>query len=90
MTGLHLITHGGIDGFSRTTVYLRCANNNGASTVAEEGCRVPHKVCSDLGGENLMLWRYMVEQHTSRSIVITTHNCEIVVGFNAMCYYPVL
>lgn len=81
-----LITHGGIDGFSRTIVYLRCANNNRASTVADafmEACSMhglPQKVRSDLGGENVEVWRYMVEQHMSHSAVITgssTHNERI-------------
>ena len=53
-----LVTHGGIDGYSRTVVYLRCAGNNRAVTVlhafmdavARHG--IPEKVRSDLGGEN--------------------------------------
>ena len=28
--------HGGIDGYSRTVIYLKCANNNRANTVL--GC----------------------------------------------------
>jgi hypothetical protein len=48
-----------------------------------EACGVhglPQKVCSDLGGENVKVWRYIVEQHTSNSAVITgssTHNERI-------------
>lgn len=81
-----LVTHGGIDGYSRTVVYLRCAGNNRAVTVlhafmdavARHG--IPEKVRSDLGGENTEVWRYMVEQHRSdRAIVVgsSTHNVRI-------------
>ena len=41
---------------------------------------LPEKVRSDLGGENVDVWRYMVEQHGSSSSVITgssTHNERI-------------
>ena len=81
-----LVTHGGIDGFSRTIVYLRCSENNRASTVLcafMRACEVhglPQKVRSDLGGENIEVWRYIVEQHRSDSAVITgssTHNERI-------------
>ena len=57
-----LVIHGGIDGFSRTIVYLHCANNNRAETVltqfhkATSTYGIPCKVRSDLGGENV-LWR---------------------------------
>ena len=77
------ITHGG---FSRTVVYLRCAGNNRAVTVlrafmeAITNYGVPEKVRSDLGGENIEVWRYMIEQHRSdRAIVVgsSTHNERI-------------
>ncbi len=29
----HMVIHGGIDGYSRTVVFLRCSDNNRASTV---------------------------------------------------------
>ena len=78
-----LVTHGGIDGYSRTVVYLRCSDNNRADTVMsafEEAVRMPSKLRSDLGGENVDIWRYMVEQHSDSSAVITgasTHNQRI-------------
>ena len=80
------VVHGGIDGFSRTIVYLRCSNNNRAVThlslfvSAVRSYGLPEKVRSDLGGENVDVWRYMVEQHGSSSSVITgssTHNERI-------------
>ena len=81
-----LITHGGIDGFSRTVVYLRCSGNNRAVTVlnafmnAASSYGIPEKVRSDLGGENLEVWRYMIEHHRSdRAVVVgsSTHNERI-------------
>ena len=81
-----MVTYGGIDGYSHTIVYLRCSSNNRASTVldcfveAAEEHGLPNKVRTDLGGENVEVWRYMVEQHSSCSAVITgssTHNERI-------------
>jgi len=54
-----IVTHGGIDGFSRTIVYLRSSVNNMASTVmscftdAVSKYGVPDQVRFDLGGENV-------------------------------------
>ena len=52
------IIPGGIDGFSRTIVYLNYVINNNAETVlscfedAVERFGLPNKVYSNLGGEN--------------------------------------
>ena len=71
------VIHGGIDGFSRTIVYLHCSNNNRAVThlslfvSAVRSYGLP---------ENVDVWRYMVEQHGGSSSVITcssTHNERI-------------
>ena len=49
--------HGGIDGFSRLTVFLRASNNNKAATVlrlfqgAVDEYALPSLVRSDKGGE---------------------------------------
>ena len=81
-----LVIHGGVDGYSRTVVFLACSDNNRASTVFtafEEAVAtygIPSRVRSDLGGENVDVWRYMIEQHSSESAVITgssTHNERI-------------
>lgn len=81
-----LVTHGGIDGFSRTIVYLRCSVNNKARTVlssfsdAVTKYGVPNKVRSDLGGENQQVWEYMIDQHGTESAVVvgsSTHNERI-------------
>ena len=52
------VTHGGIDAFSPTIVYLRCSSNNQAANVlhsfadAVSKYGLPNKIRSDLGGEN--------------------------------------
>lgn len=80
-----IITHGGIDGFSRTR-YLRSSVDNLASTVmsnfsdAISKYKVPDQIRTDLGGENVEVWRHMVEQHSSSLAVLTgasTHNGHI-------------
>ena len=81
-----LVIHGGIDGYSRTIVYLRCSSNNTASTVissfsdAVSKYGVPDQVRSDRGGENTQVWQFMLEQHHSQSAVLvgsSTHNQRI-------------
>ena len=80
------VTHGAIDGYSRTIMYLKCADNNRASTVLSsfvEAAHVhglPEHVRTDHGGENIEVWRFMVDQHSSASSVIagsSTHNERI-------------
>lgn len=80
------VTHGGIDGYSRTIVYLKCHDNNRADTVlsafqdAVYDYGLPSRIRSDLGGENVDVWRYMIEQLSDMSAVITgcsTHNERI-------------
>ena len=54
-----LVTHGGIDGFSRYVVYFLCSPNNCSATVLElfwdaiQECGLPDCVRSDRGGENV-------------------------------------
>ena len=69
--GLHklirwgFVVHGGIDGFSRLVVFLKCATNNRAETVMStfmDGTRrygIPSRVRSDHGGENADVGRFM-------------------------------
>ena len=60
------LVHGGIDGYSRTVVFLSCATNNASQTVfnlfqqATEEYGVPSRVRSDKGGENIKVCRFMV------------------------------
>ena len=59
-----LVIHGGVDGFSRTIVYLRCSTNNEASSVmtsyldAISIYGLPDQVRSDQRGVNIEMWRY--------------------------------
>ena len=82
-----MVIHGAVDGYSRKILYLKCANNNKASTVvsyfshAASTFGIPDKVRSDLGGENTDVWRYMLHYNDMQpSCIITgssTHNERI-------------
>ena len=81
-----IVIQGCVDGYSRTLIYLRCSDNNRALTNlsffvdAVQNYGLPERVRTDLGGENVDIWRYMVEQHETDSAVITgssTHNTRI-------------
>ena len=60
--------HGGIDGYSRLIVYLRCNNNNRASRVANDFVQattkyfIPSRVRSDYGRENIDVAKFMLTQ----------------------------
>ncbi|CAB3996278.1 uncharacterized protein LOC110252499 [Paramuricea clavata] len=59
----------GIDGFSRLVTFGKFSTNNRAATVlqvfrgAVERYGHPVKIRTDHGGENVEIWRYMVETH---------------------------
>ena len=82
-----LVTHGGIDGFSRLITYLQCSNNNASETVTECFLKathqfgIPSRVRSDHGTENVGVWRFMEEVRGSgRNSYIagrSVHNCRI-------------
>ena len=61
------IIHGSIDGFSRLIVFLKCSTNNTAATVfdsfinATQSYGVPRRLRTDLRGENVDAWQYMVD-----------------------------
>ena len=60
------MTHGGIDGYSRMIMLLKCSTNNRASTVYElfidaiGNYGVPSCVTSDQGGENYLVAQFML------------------------------
>jgi hypothetical protein len=82
-----IITHGGIDGFSRFIVYLDCSTNNSAERVYEHFINainkynLPSRVRSDYGLENVLVARHMIDNRgTNRRSMITgssTHNQRI-------------
>ena len=82
-----LVTHGGIDGYSRLIVYLQCSSNNRSHTVFElflgaiQKHMVPSRVRSDQGMENTLVAQYMIEKRgAERRSMITgcsTHNQRI-------------
>ena len=60
------VIHGGINGFSRTIVYLRCSTNN--------------RAYQSTGGENIRVWEYLTDEHGSSNAVVvgsSTHNERI-------------
>ena len=78
-----LVIHAGVDGFSRTIVFIKCSDNNRASTVLETFLRgassfgSPFRVRTDHGGENVDVWRHMLSNSDDPSCVIagsSTHN----------------
>ena len=82
-----MVVHGGVDGFSRAVVFLRCSNNNEATTVLEQfllGTRTFHTPCrirTDHGTENVEVARYMLQTHNMASNPVITgrsiHNQRI-------------
>lgn len=78
------IVHGAIDGYSRLITFLKCSTNNRAVTVlqnfmdATQEYGLPSRVCTDLGGENVMVWEYMEElRGAGRNSYLTGHNTRI-------------
>ena len=61
------VIHGGIDGFSRLIVFLKCSTNNRSEMVRDEFLTAtqnyewPSRVRTDYGGENVLVWALMEE-----------------------------
>ena len=84
-----MVIHGGIDGYSRTVVYLHCSDNNRTATVlscfteAILSYGVPSRVRLNRGDENVMVANFMLshpQRGTRRGSFITgrsVHNARI-------------
>ena len=82
-----MVTHAGIDEYSRLIVYLRCSTNNRACTVYElflkavQQYHLPSRVRSDQGRENILVAQHMLEHRgAERRSMITgssVHNQRI-------------
>ena len=72
------VIHAGVDGFSRTIVYIKCATNNRAVTAFSsflEGVAmfgVADCVRTDHGGENIDIWQYMISEHNGDTSCVIT------------------
>lgn len=81
------VLHGGIDGFSRTIVYLSCSDNNRADTVhdlfiqATHRFHCPRRIRSDHGTENVAVARWLLNRHGINATPVITglsvHNQRI-------------
>ena len=73
-----MVTHGAIDGYSRLVVFLRCSNNNSATTVynlflsAIREYELPSRVRTDYGRENYRVAVHMlIHRGVRRNSMIT-------------------
>lgn len=82
-----LVTHAGIDGYSRMIVFMKCSDNNRATTVygafleAVDGLSLPSRLRCDQGRENILVAAHMLEHRGSerRSVIAgsSVHNQRI-------------
>lgn len=82
-----LVTHCGIDGYSRLIVFAKCSSNNRSTTVYDlflDAARkhgLPSRVRSDQGGENILVARHMLHHRgiDRGSIIVgsSVHNQRI-------------
>ena len=72
--------HGAIDGYSRFVMFLKCSTNNTTATVfdsfiaATQSYSVPKRLRTDMGGENVDAWQYMVDYHGGNERCVITGN----------------
>ncbi len=82
-----LVTHAGIDGYSRLIVYMSCSSNNRAATVynafigAVAEFWIPSRLRCDQGSENIAVAAHMLEHRGAdrRSVIVgsSVHNQRI-------------
>lgn len=72
------VIHGCVDGYSRLITFLKCSTNNRACTVLEsfvtaiQNHGLPRRLRTDLGGENVDCWEYMINHHGGDETCIIT------------------
>ena len=75
---LRLVIHGGMDGYSRVVVFLKCTSNNQSETVLEnfmEACervRVPSHICTDHGTKNVAVAKAILEIKGAETNLVLT------------------
>jgi hypothetical protein len=80
-----IVVHGGIDGYSRLITFSKCHTEKSTSVLSVfrsgvDKYGLPKSVRTDHGGENIGIWRHMLEERSSSNCVITgssTHNERI-------------
>ena len=82
-----MVVHAGIDGYSRTVVFIKCSDNNRASTVyqlfleAVGHYGLPSRIRVDQGGENIQVAEHMIMHRGvgRRSVLVgsSVHNQRI-------------
>ena len=72
------VIHGGVDGFSRCIVFLKCFDNNRVTSVLSlftagvSQFGLPDRLRSDHGGENIRVWQYMISANHQDYIAVIT------------------
>ena len=65
------VIHWAVDGFSRTITFLKCADNNRATTILDLFCKavsrfsLPNYVCLDHGRETVGILKCMILSHSN-------------------------
>ena len=81
-----MVVHGGIEGYSCLITFLQCHTDSRSDRVLTafmigvHRYGLPKNVCTDQGGENIEVWRMMMNKHSTHTCVTTgssTHNERI-------------
>ena len=94
----HFVTHCAIDGYSRLVLFLKCSNNNRASTVYDSFLQsvqqygLPSRVRCDQGGENMLVAHHMIHHRgsVSRKFCTQPAHWKTVEGHTPLCYFTFL